>query len=81
MRIINFNKLSKDEGDLLEAYFDAHIAPFLSPMIKAAAAAGWIEEERIMCELAVGAYRAGADIYITYFAKELAACMQKGLIG
>ena len=50
-------------------------------MIKAAAAAGWIEEERIMCELAVGAYRAGADIYITYFAKELAACMQKGLIG
>ena len=33
MRIINFNKLSKDEGDLLEAYFDAHIAPFLSPMI------------------------------------------------
>lgn len=33
VRIINFNKLSKDEGDLLEAYFDAHIAPFLSPMI------------------------------------------------
>ena len=33
IRIINFNKLSKDEGDLLEAYFDAHIAPFLSPMI------------------------------------------------
>ena len=27
VRIINFNKLSKDEGDLLEAYFDAHIAP------------------------------------------------------
>ena len=26
VRIINFNKLSKDEGDLLEAYFDAHIA-------------------------------------------------------
>ena len=24
VRIINFNKLSKDEGDLLEAYFDAH---------------------------------------------------------
>ena len=29
VRIINFNKLSKDEGDLLEAYFDAHIAPCL----------------------------------------------------
>lgn len=33
IRIINFNKLSKDEGDFLEKYFDAHIAPFLSPMI------------------------------------------------
>lgn len=33
VRIINFNKLSKDEGKLLEDYFDSHIAPFLSPMI------------------------------------------------
>ena len=33
VRIINFNKLSKEEGDSLEAYFNHHIAPFLSPMI------------------------------------------------
>ena len=33
VRIINFQKLSKEEGELLEAYFDNHIAPFLSPMI------------------------------------------------
>ena len=33
VRIINFNKLSNEEGQLLEQYFDAHIAPFLSPMI------------------------------------------------
>ena len=33
IHIINFNKLSKEEGDYLEAYFDHHIAPFLSPMI------------------------------------------------
>lgn len=33
IRIINFNKLSKEEGDMLEEYFDVHIAPFLSPMI------------------------------------------------
>jgi porphobilinogen synthase len=50
-------------------------------MVKAAAAAGYIDEERIMCEMAVSAFRAGADLYITYFAEELAACMQKGLIG
>ena len=33
IRIINFNKLSNDEGKFLEQYFDNHIAPFLSPMI------------------------------------------------
>ena len=33
VRIIDFNKLSEEEGKFLENYFDAHIAPFLSPMI------------------------------------------------
>lgn len=33
IRIINFNKLSNEEGALLETYFDRQIAPFLSPMI------------------------------------------------
>lgn len=33
VRIINFNKLSQEEGTYLEEYFDHHIAPFLSPMI------------------------------------------------
>ncbi len=33
IRIINFNRLSDEEGKVLENYFDAHIAPFLSPMI------------------------------------------------
>ncbi len=50
-------------------------------MVKAAAANGWIDEQKIMCEMAVGAYRAGAQLYITYFAKELAACMDQGIIG
>lgn len=33
IRIINFNRLSKSEGEILENYFDTNIAPFLSPMI------------------------------------------------
>lgn len=33
IRVINFNKLSDKEGAFLEDYFDAHIAPFLSPII------------------------------------------------
>ena len=50
-------------------------------MIKAAAAAGLIDEHRIMCEAAVSVFRAGADILITYYAKELAQAINKGEIG
>ena len=50
-------------------------------MIKAAAAAGLIDEHRVMCESAVSIFRAGADMLITYYAKELADAMGKGEIG
>ena len=50
-------------------------------MVKAAAQRGWIDEEKIFCEMAVAAYRAGADIYLTYYAKELAKFMKEGRIG
>ena len=50
-------------------------------MTKAAAAAGLIDEYRVMCESAVSIFRAGADILITYYAKELSQAMRKGDIG
>lgn len=50
-------------------------------MVKAGAKMGWIEEEKIICEMAVSTYRAGAGIYLTYFAKELAKFMDEGRIG
>lgn len=50
-------------------------------MVKTTARAGFIDETSIMCEMAVSAYRAGTDIYITYFAEELAKCMEEGRIG
>lgn len=50
-------------------------------MIKATAAAGLIDEHRVMCESAVSIFRAGADMLITYYAKELADAMGKGEIG
>ena len=50
-------------------------------MIKAAAQAGLIDEYGVMCESAVGVFRAGADILITYFAPELAQAIRKGDIG
>jgi len=41
-------------------------------MIKAAAQNGWIDEERAMMESLVAIRRAGADMVITYFAREAA---------
>lgn len=50
-------------------------------MIKSAGKQGLIDEHRVMCESALSIYRAGADILITYFAKELAQAMKKGELG
>jgi porphobilinogen synthase len=41
-------------------------------MLKAAAANGWIDHDRVMLELLTGMKRAGADLIITYHAKEAA---------
>ena len=41
-------------------------------MIKAAAANGWLDGERVMLEVLTSIKRAGADVIITYFAKEAA---------
>lgn len=49
-------------------------------MVKGAAKHGWIDEEKIMCEMALSVYRAGAGIYLTYYAKELAKCIDEGKI-
>ena len=41
-------------------------------MVKAAAKQGWIDEKQIMIEILTSIKRAGADIIITYFAKDMA---------
>jgi porphobilinogen synthase len=41
-------------------------------MVKAAAAKGWIDEQRVAAEMLLAIKRAGADIIITYYAKEFA---------
>ncbi len=45
-------------------------------MIKAAARLGWIEEERVVMETLIGIKRAGADMILTYFAKDVARRLQ-----
>jgi len=74
--------------DLVREVYDAINLPVAAysvsgeyAMVKAAAANGWIDGEKIMCEMAVAAFRAGAGIYLTYFAPELARCIREGKIG
>lgn len=50
-------------------------------MVKAAAQNGWIDEDRIVGEMAVSAFRAGAQIYITYYAERIARLIDEGVIG
>ena len=45
-------------------------------MIKAAARNGWIDERRIMMESLIGIKRAGADMIITYYAKDAAKVLR-----
>ncbi len=49
-------------------------------MIKAGARLGWIDEEKVMVETLTSIKRAGADMIITYFAKDVAKLINKGLI-
>lgn len=74
--------------DIIREVSDRHEVPVAAysvsgeyAMIKAASKAGFIDEEKIICESAVSIFRAGADILITYFAMELAHYMDEGKIG
>lgn len=44
-------------------------------MIKSAAADGWLDESRVMLESLLGIKRAGADMILTYFAKDAARAL------
>lgn len=59
----------RDEFDLPIAAY--HVSGEYA-MIKAAAEKGWIDGDRVMAETLLAIRRAGADIILTYFAKEMA---------
>ena len=47
-------------------------------MVKAAAARGWIDEERVVLEILTGIRRAGADLILTYHAADAARWIDEG---
>lgn len=46
-------------------------------MIKAAAERGWVDEQRVIMETLLAIRRAGADLILTYFAKDAALLLQE----
>ncbi|MEL6132324.1 MAG: porphobilinogen synthase [Bacteroidota bacterium] len=70
--------------DVIQALRDASELPIAAynvsgeyAMLKAAAANGWIDGEKVMLEALLSIKRAGADIILTYFAKEVAEIMKR----
>lgn len=47
-------------------------------MIKSAAATGWLDESKLVMESLLGIRRAGADMILTYFARQVAARLRQG---
>ena len=76
-----YGDLIREVKDMTDIPVAAYSVSGEYSMVKTTAAAGFIDETSIMCEMAVSAFRAGTDIYITYFAEELAKCMAEGRIG
>ena len=50
-------------------------------MLKAAARLGWLDEERAMMEALTSIRRAGADLVITYLAREAARVLERQRFG
>lgn len=49
-------------------------------MLKAAAAKGWLDENAAMCEMLLSIRRAGANVILTYWAKQFAQKMKEGYV-
>ncbi|GIO39861.1 delta-aminolevulinic acid dehydratase [Paenibacillus antibioticophila] len=75
MAFLDIVRLLRDQFDLpIVAY---NVSGEYS-MVKAAARQGWISERAIVTEILLGMKRAGADIIITYFAKDAARWLREG---
>ena len=78
---MSFLDLVREVHDAVNVPVAAYSVSGEYAMVKAAAAQGWIDEERIVGEMATSAYRAGAHIYLTYYAELIAKLMADGVIG
>ena len=78
---MSFLDLVREVHDAVNVPVAAYSVSGEYAMVKAAAARGWIDEERIVGEMASSAFRAGAHIYLTYYAELIAKLMAEGVVG
>ncbi len=78
---LSYLDVIREVADLVDVPVAAYSVSGEYAMVKAAARMGYIDEARIICEMAVSTFRAGCGIYLTYFAKELAKYIDEGRIG
>ena len=78
---LSYLDVIRDCADAFDVPLAAYSVSGEYAMIKAAAQAGLVDEHRIMCESALSVFRAGANMLITYYAKELAGAIREGEIG
>ena len=78
---MSFLDLVREVHDAVNVPVAAYSVSGEYAMVKAAAERGWIDEERIVGEMATSAYRAGAHIYLTYYAELVAKLIDEGVIG
>lgn len=78
---MNYLDVIREVSDLVDVPVASYSVSGEYAMVKAGARLGYIDEEKIIAEMAVASYRAGASIYLTYFAEEIASLIDRGIIG
>ncbi len=78
---LSYLDIIRETADAIDLPVAAYSVSGEYAMIKAGAKLGYIDEDSIICETATSIYRAGCNILLTYFARELAGFMDQGRIG
>ena len=78
---MSYLDMVREIKDLTDVPMAAYSVSGEYAMVKAAAKLGYVDEAAILCEMAASAYRAGVDIYMSYYAKEIAHFMDEERIG
>ena len=78
---MSYLDMVREIKDLTDVPMAAYSVSGEYAMVKAAAKLGYVDEAAILCEMAACAFRAGVDVYMSYYAKEIAHFMDEGRIG